>query len=673
MDGVRMWRRALMMGAAAVCVCNGGAASSATAHEAASAPATDNAALFGAREGLLGAKLSPDGLHVLYLTPDATTGTALMVVNSDASGQPRAALFTNGKPDQLRWCDWVDNSRIVCSIYLVQGTGIDRLSELRLVAVDMDGKNLKSLAQVGSGSDTLRFSQYDGAIIDWMEGRTGKLLMERDHVPERDIGTRMAHTDNGLGVDLVDTRSLAASKVEQATQNAVDYISDGKGVVRIMQSVGTTSVGMMKPVDTYYYRTTDSRQWKPFSSVPDQGPGLRPLSVDPALNVAYCLDRKSGRDELFRVALDGSMRADLVYSDPNVDVDDIVRLGRQAKLIGVTLVGEKRHITYFDKEYEGLAAALQHVLPGREIDFVSSSADEQKLLVFAGNDVDPGRYYVFDRPTKHLNEIALVRPQLEHVPLAVQQPITFRASDGTEIPAYLTMPVNGPKKGLPAIVMPHGGPSARDEWGFDWLPQFFASEGFAVLQPNYRGSAGYGEAWLMKQGFQSWRTAIGDVVDAGRWLVSSGIAAPDDLAIVGWSYGGYAALQSNVVAPDLFKAVVAIAPVTDFDALRQERLNFTDGELASRMIGSGPDVAAGSPARHAGAFKAPVLLFHGNNDLNVNYTESQLMNDRLRAAGKQSSLVVYDGLDHALPSSEIRTDMLRRADSFLKQSLYLGS
>jgi dipeptidyl aminopeptidase/acylaminoacyl peptidase len=127
--------------------------------------------------------------------------------------------------------------------------------------------------------------------------------------------------------------------------------------------------------------------------------------------------------------------------------------------------------------------------------------------------------------------------------------VTYKAADGTDIPAYLTLPPGSDGKNIPAIVMPHGGPESRDEWGFDWLAQYFAHQGYAVLQPNFRGSSGYGEAWFQKNGYQSWRTAVGDVNDGGRWLNAQGIAAPGKLAIVGWSYGGYAALQSSVLDP----------------------------------------------------------------------------------------------------------------------------
>ena len=198
------------------------------------------------------------------------------------------------------------------------------------------------------------------------------------------------------------------------------------------------------------------------------------------------------------------------------------------------------------------------------------------------------------------------------------------------------------------------GPSARDEWGFDWLAQYFANRGYAVLQPNFRGSAGYGADWFQVNGFQSWRTAIGDVNDAGRWLVSEGIADPERLAIVGWSYGGYAALQSGVVDPALFRAVVAIAPVTDLQEARDEWRLFTNAANVRDFFGAGPHIAEGSPARHAAQIRAPVLLFHGDLDRNVGIRQSRLMRDRLRDAGRPVELVEFPGLDHQLEDSAAR-------------------
>ncbi|WBO23516.1 S9 family peptidase [Sphingomonas abietis] len=634
----------------------------------------DAADLFGSRETIWGASLSPDGSKVLFLTSNQRSGTQLMVASSAGGRPPTQILQSDGTPMTLRWCDWADDSRIVCDVTGSDVVNAELVGFQRLMAIDVDGKNSKLLSQQGSMNDALRISQFSADVIDWNEGRNGKLLMARDHVPEQTTGTRLANTADGLGVDMVDTHSLAATKVEAANPSAIAYIGDGKGAVRLMATEALSSGGNLSGVRKWFYRRRGSRNWEGFSDVKADGHGLRPLSVDYASDTVYCLDDRDGRDKLYRVALDGSMKTELIYADPKADVDDVLRLGRQARLIGAATTTDQGSVAYFDPEYQKLAGALSKALPNLpQIEFVGSSADETKLLLSAGSDTDPGRYYVFDKTTKHLNEIALVRPQLENVPLATMTPVTFKAADGTVIPAYLTLPPSGPKKGLPAIVMPHGGPASHDNWGFDWLVQFFAHQGYAVLQPEFRGSTGYGDDWMLQNGFKSWRTAIGDVTDAGRWLVAQGIAAPDKLAIVGWSYGGYAALQSNVLDPDLFKAVVAIAPVTDLDVLRSESLGFTNHNLVSDFIGSGAAITDGSPARHAAMFKAPVILFHGTTDQNVGVGESRLMNDRLRAAGKQSSVVIYPNLDHQLPSGEIRADMLRRADAFLRQSMHLAA
>ena len=213
--------------------------------------------------------------------------------------------------------------------------------------------------------------------------------------------------------------------------------------------------------------------------------------------------------------------------------------------------------------------------------------------------------------------------------------------------------------------MPHGGPESRDEWGFDWLAQFYVSQGFAVLQPNFRGSAGYGDDWYQMNGFQSWKTSIGDVTDAGRWLVAEGIAKPSALSIVGWSYGGYAALQSAVLAPDLFKAVVAIAPVTDLSTLKGDSRRYYDAAVVRDYVGNGPHVSEGSPAQNASRITAPVMLFHGDYDGIVEIQHSKIMERKLKAAGKSVTFIEYEGLAHSLQNSVARIDMLTKSAAFL--------
>ncbi len=627
-------------------------------------------ALFGVRETVQQMDISPDGSKIVYVTPGTGRISAVFVADL-ASGTQQQVIQSGGNPERLSWCNFVSNRRLICR-FVGQ---VDRAGLLipfsRLIAVDTDGKNSRPLGQRSTAYDS-RLRQFDGAVLDWLPDADGAVLMARDNVPEEGkMNTRVVRKVDGLSVERIDVTTLQSTTVEAASKAADFFITDGRGNVRIKayqpQRGGT---GQLAARVEYLYRLPGSQEWKPFSSWENRV-GMAPIEVDAGSNSAYALKNLDGRIALYRVKLDGSMATELVYKNDKVDVDDVVRVGRGSRVIGVTFAEDKRSIVYFDPEYRALAAALGKALPTLPtIDFLGSSADNNKLLIHAGSDSDPGRYYVYDKSASALNEIMLARPGLESVKLASVEPITYPARDGTAIPAYLTLPPGKEEsRGLPAVVLPHGGPSARDEWGFHWLAQFLAHEGYAVIQPNYRGSAGYGDDWLQENGFKSWRTSIGDVTDAGRWLASQGVADPDKLAIVGWSYGGYAGLQSGVTEPDLFKAIVAIAPVTDLAMVKQEARDYTNSRNVADFIGSGPHISEGSPLQNVGKMKTPVLMFHGNMDLNVGVQQSRRMDARLRSAGKASELVVYEGLEHSLVDSSVRAQMLDRIAGFLRTNL----
>ena len=632
---------------------------------------TADAKRFGAREAVAQISLSPDGTRVVFVAPGAGRDSTAFVA-AIGGGAPMRLFTTDGEPERLTQCHWASNTRILCQIYALRAEGAQMFGFTRWLAIDADGTK----AQILSAPTTTRslgVSQSGGALIDWKTDKEGSVLMTRAFVPEESIGTRLASSLTGYGVERVDTRTLNRAVVEQPKELAVDYISDGNGEVRVMGMAGKPGPLYDSGLYQYFYRKPGQREWLPLSSYNvSTDAGFLPLAVDSKLNIVYGLERNQGRLALYRISLDEALGRELVFERPDVDVDGLITVGRQRRVVGVSYATDRREAVFFDPQLQKLAGSLSRALPGLPlIRFVDASEDETKLLLWAGSDVDPGRYYVFDRTAKKLSEIMLTRPPLENATLAQVKSITFKAADGTEIPAYLTLPPGSDGKNLPAIVMPHGGPEARDEWGFDWLSQFFAARGYAVLQPNFRGSAGYGQAWFVENGFKSWRTAIGDVNDGGRWLVSQGIADPSKLAIVGWSYGGYAALQSAVLEPDLFKAIVAIAPVTDLGRLKEESRWFTNHRIVSDFVGSGPHIEEGSPARNAVRFKAPVLMFHGDMDANVGVAQSRLMESRLKEAGRPVELVVYPRLDHGLPDSGARIGMLDRSDAFLRTALKL--
>jgi dipeptidyl aminopeptidase/acylaminoacyl peptidase len=502
---------------------------------------------------------------------------------------------------------------------------------------------------------------YGGDLVDLLPGQDGSVLVSRVYVPDSEPGRIVKQEKEGLGVDRVDTRTLASKPAVGPIGLASRFISDGLGNVRIDQLYTEKGDGLGVML-RYLYRGPNGGQWNTLGSYNMlTGEGFYPLAVDPADNMAYGLWKLDGRDALYKVPLDGSGQQILVLSRPDVDIDGIIRIGRKQRVVGATYVTERRMRAYFDPALDKLKASLGRALPKTPIIAIAdASEDENRLLVHASSDNDSGQYFLFDRTAKTLEKLILTRPELAGVQLATVKTVSVRAADGTMIPAYLTLPPGSSGKGLPTIVMPHGGPSARDEWGFNWLAQFCANRGYAVLQPNFRGSSGYGDTWFQENGFKGWRTAIGDIVDSGKWLIVEGIADSDRIAIVGWSYGGYAALQSNVIAPDLFKAVVAIAPVTDLSMLKADADKFATSATIRAFIGSTSAIIDdGSPTRHAAAFRAPVLMFHGEVDLNVEIGQSRQMVSKLKAAGKQVRLVTYPKLDHQLEDSQVRADLLR--------------
>jgi dipeptidyl aminopeptidase/acylaminoacyl peptidase len=628
-------------------------------------------ALFGTRENVQAIDISPDGNRVVYITPGVGRNSAAYIADLAKGGAPRALITSNGDPDRLAWCNFVSNERLICQIGgVVELDGV-LVPYSRLITIDSETRKATPLGQRGSRHDA-ELRQFDGDILDWLPDEDGAVLMARDYVPEGgNKNPMLLRKENGLGVDRIDLATLQFTRVENVSKGVDYYISDGRGNVRIKAYVPREGSGQLSPRVVYHYRLPDSKEWQRFSTWED-GAGMKPIEVDGAANCAYVHKSLDGRLALYRVKLDGSMATELVYKNDKVDVDGVVRIGRGSRVIGATFAEEKRKTIYFDPEYRKLAAALGKAIPNSPlISFMGSSAGESRLLIHAGSDSDPGRYYVYDKIGRTLNEILVARPSLEAIQLASVKPIVYPAGDGTPVPAYLTLPPGSESaRGLPAVVLPHGGPSARDEWGFDWLAQFLAYQGYAVLQPNYRGSAGFGDAWLQENGFKSWRTSIGDVTAAAKWMVTQGIADPDKLAIVGWSYGGYAALQSGVTEPTLFKALVAIAPVTDLEMVKQDAREYTNRRLVAREIGEGAHVAEGSPLQNVEMIRAPVLMFHGDLDVNVGVQQSRKMDGKLRRAGKASELMVYEGLDHSLVDSTARAQMLDRIAAFL--SVHIG-
>jgi dipeptidyl aminopeptidase/acylaminoacyl peptidase len=639
--------------------------------------AFDAAAAFGARPSASGMSLSPDGQSVAFIRPDTGPGTILTTVNLNKTGDSRAALYTNGKPDRLGDCRWLSDQRLVCILSRVINDGKFLTPISRWIAVDREGSNFRMLSN-NANENTVGYLLHAGEIIDWLPDEAGSVLISREYSPDAHVGSTIGSVQSGIGVDRIDTRTGQTRQVEAPDESVKAYIADGRGNVRVMALEPKRTVnGEDTGIFEYRYRKTDSREWLKLSDYNSRdGSGFKPIAVDHDLNVVYGFRRNEGRMALFSIKLDGSMTESVVYARPDSDVDDndIIRIGRRNRVVGAYSLGSERTEVFIDPDIEKVSNSLQRALPGHPgVSIEDASVSEQKLLIFAiGNDM-PGHYYLYDRSLHQLRPLLAARSELEGVALGTSRFVQYAAKDGTTLSAYLTVPPGTEHaSGLPAIVLPNDGGTGRDESGFDWLAQYYAARGYAVLEPNFRGATHSAQRWLERNGYKSWRIAVGDVLDSGHWLVSQGIANPNRLVAVGWSYGGYLALQSAVVEPGLFKAIVGIAPTTDLESLKESWRGWTNFDEVSSYVGTGPHVREGSPARNADKIKVPVILFHGMVDREISYRQSQLMASSLASAGVKHELVTYDGLDRYLEDSTARTDLLRRSDAFLRQAIGLA-
>jgi len=508
------------------------------------------------------------------------------------------------------------------------------------------------------------------------------VLMTRSYVPEAKVGSLIDQKLQGLGVDRVDTRTGGATRIEQPQALAFDYISDGRGTVRVMGLQENKGSGYAKGTFRYLYRSKGKNDWSSLSvyDMRDRT-GFVPFAVDAEKDIVYGLEQVDGRQALVSIALNPGLEKKVVYAHPNVDVTSLVQVGRDRHVVGAGFSEDHGEVVYFDEQVKALVASLGKALGGKAVYIGDMSQDRQRVLVWAGSDTDPGQYYLFDRTAKKLSPVMPDRPELAGQTLAQMKSISYKASDGTVIPAYLTLPPGKDSaKGLPAIVMPHGGPESRDEWGFDWLSQFYAAQGFAVLQPNFRGSSGLGEAHL-QAGYGEWgRKMQTDLSDGVRYLAAQGMIDPERVCIVGWSYGGYAAMAGVTLENGVYRCAVAGAGVSDLAAMLESEVRQQGSGAESRnpiirywnrfmgAEGSGDRrLNERSPARMAARADAPVLLIHGRRDTIVPFDQSVRMERALREAGKPVEMITLEGEDHNLSRAETRRQMLEATVAFLEE------
>jgi len=370
----------------------------------------------------------------------------------------------------------------------------------------------------------------------------------------------------------------------------------------------------------------------------------------------------------------------LVESDPEgqVDFGGAVFSNDTDELIATVYVGDRVRIYPKTEQLKQDLAFLEQELPEGELSLQSSSEDMRYHLISVSRDVDPGSVYLYDRQDQSIDLQYRSRPELPSKHLAHMKAIRYKARDGLEIPAYLTLPEGLEAKNLPVVIHPHGGPWARDYWGYDAFPQFLANRGYAVLQPNFRGSSGYGKEFL-NAGNKEWGTGAmqHDITDGVKYLIDQGIADPENIAIFGGSYGGYATLAGVTFTPDLYAAAIPYVAPSNLITLIESFPPYWGPFIKIWHLRVGnpadeedkADLIARSPLFKAENIKTPLLVVHGENDPRVKKSESDQIVVALRERGIDVEYLVAPDEGHGFRAPENRLALAAAMERFLAEHI----
>lgn len=649
-------RRGLAAGAAAWVL--------AAASQAAAAPPP--AAAFGRVPAVVQAAISPDGARVAVLGGQDDE-RMLSIATLDDPNLPQLRL---GDVEAVS-VRWAGNDYVLARLaYWEQVTGRVAYRFERTVAVTPQGKAVSRL--LDTGANNMLLSQPIAGVTT--EGGKPRVLMAglmESGGASSNANTRLARkgaeSDWVLALYSVDPATGRGSIIEKGTYDTEGWEVDASGKPRIRQEVDENTHDV-----TIYGRSNGKAQysqvWKTDFA------GRRRYYGYSAPEDAVIL--AEGDRLVKRRLADGVVEP---FGPPSLSTNPQLEWDAdRAAAVGVTTGAEKPTTSWTDPQIGAAHATLTRVFKDKRVDLESWSSDRVRFVARVSGPGAPGVWYLFDTARKEVSPLGDEYPELQGVDLGTTRWITYKARDGLEIPAYLTLPPASARTGAkpPLVVLPHGGPRARDEYDFDYLAQFLATRGYAVLQPQFRGSWGFGDAFE-EAGEGEWGGKMQtDLLDGIAALTAQGEVDAGRACIVGASFGGYAALAGAALHPGAYRCAASIAGIADLGQLLLERGRAYGRDSAGLdelrgMIGTaGPEkLAATSPARHAAAVQAPVLLIHGDKDTVVLASQSQRMADALQAAGKPCELLILEGENHYLTRSSNRTRMLEALEAFLAKHL----
>jgi len=640
-------------------------ATAATAQQAAPLPVD----AFGIIPSFSHPRISPDGNHLAAI--QSYKGRPVAVIYDLHAAKGAVPAIVQSDEWVVSNVHWIKPNvlmlEIKSSLKAVDG---HMRTWVRAVLVDAQGKNGQIMMQ---NEKTVDNNTVAAGVVDILPDDPNHFLstLYRMHTINGQISS---FGDQPFYLDLleVDVKTGTSHLVEEGGVDTKDWLTDGHG--HVLGRVDHSNVS--KNDRLFLMSGSQMHEAGRFDASGDNDSDIAGLSEDGKALIRMVRNDK-GYVALFRRDLQTGAETEL-YSAPGYDVAYPLLDEWTGRVVGAAYTAEKEEFVYLNPARQALQRGLEQAFPGQSVRIASSDAAAQTLIVKLDSTTMAPIYFVLDRATHNMRPIARPYPALTDVTLPEMKAYNYKARDGLAIPAYLTLPLNKPAKNLPLVVMPHGGPDARDQLGFDWWAQFLANRGYAVLQPNYRGSAGYGESFT-EAGLRQWGLKMqDDISDGVKKAIVDGIADPKRVCIVGASYGGYAALAGAAFTPDLYACAVSFAGVSDLPRmLRTERKDHgVDSQYASfwaTRIGSSDDnwdqLVATSPSRNAGKIRCPVLLMHGEGDTTVRIDQSEEMADALKDAHKSVEFIRIPGEDHYLNLTETRVRLLTETEKFLQKNI----
>ncbi len=599
------------------------------------------------------ARLSPSGSRVGFFV--SYEGRKHLVVQ-DLDGSNRSIIPPGEEKTEFHYFFWKTDDTIVARVGLT-GFRIEFRSmtilETRSISFNVVTKEFKWLGKPNPRDAGERASQNE-LIVDYLPNDPNHILLQLD--------LKLDATPEVYKVNVTNGRR---KRVRTGKKGVNSWYSDQNSDIRL-------GIGYRPHSDkrNIYYRTNEGK-WLDVTKT-DWSEKYEIVGFTDNPNLIYVQgENEHGTLGLYSLDIESGTIKDHVFSHPEVDIGGMYYHPVTEHLAGVSYVDDFDRTEYFDKDLRKLQRSLSKALPNEVVSVVSKARDKELYLIYSESDTNPGDYYFYNRPERKLGWVTSVRSPINPDYMSNVKAVEIPMRDGNAIKAYMTEPKGKEVTDLPTVVLPHGGPHARDTATWDWWSQFYASRGYLVLQPNFRGSEGYGPAYKVAGEHQWGGLMQDDVTDATKWLISEGLANPGRICIAGASYGGYAALFGAIKEQNLYKCAISVNGVTDLPKLKShDRFTSLGGKDWTKTMGlKDVDDKLVSPYHRADEINVPVLLISSKDDARIPYRHSKDMHKRLKKLKKDSRYVQLENGTHNMLTAESRLITLRETEKFLAKHI----